>query len=70
MKRNYKSFKELTEMMVGNSPGSGGAFSADSDPTGPVAGTTPRLGRKKNIDYRRVPMNYRKWVKQIENNKY
>lgn len=67
MKRNYKSFKELTEMMVGNSPGFGGAFSTESDPTGPVAGKTPVIGHKKRIDYRRIPMNYRKWVKNLEN---
>jgi len=33
----------IRENMVANSPGTGGGFSTESDPFGPVAGKSPKL---------------------------
>jgi hypothetical protein len=43
MKSVDKVIQILKEMMVANAPGSGGGFSTESDPSGPVAGRTPKL---------------------------
>lgn len=54
--------------MVANSPGSSSGFSGESPSEGPTAGFDPLLGfRKRNkIDYRKVPKNYKSWVKSLE----
>lgn len=43
MKGVDKVIQILKEMMVANSPGSGGGFSTESDPSGPVSGKSPKL---------------------------
>lgn len=43
MKSVDKVIQILREMVVANAPGTGGGFSIESDPTGPVAGKTPKL---------------------------
>lgn len=43
MKSVDKVIQILREMMVANPPGSGGGFSTDSDPSGPVAGKSPKM---------------------------
>lgn len=43
MKSVDKVIQILKEMMVANPPGSGGGFSTDSDPKGPVAGRSPKM---------------------------
>ncbi len=44
-------------------------FSGTSNATGPVAGYDPVLKFKKGnkLDYRKVPSEYKKWVKSVEN---
>jgi hypothetical protein len=51
--------------------GSGG-FTGSSPAEGPTAGFDPLLKFKnkkkgKNIDFRRVPKNYKSWVKSVKN---
>lgn len=75
MRKNDRIIQIIKEMMVGNAPGSGGGFSGSSPAEGPTAGFDPLVKfrnkkRKDNIDFRRVPLNYKKWVKNIENHKY
>ena len=55
--------------MVANSPGSGGGFGSSSPSEGPTAGFDPMMSFKKRnkVDYRKVPQQYRKWVKNIKN---
>lgn len=43
MKSVDKVIRIIREMMVANAPGTGGGFSTESDPSGPVAGRTPKL---------------------------
>ena len=70
--RNYsKLINNLREMMGGmttqSTPGASG-FSSKSDAKGPVAGYDPLMkfrGRKGKTDFRKVPSNYRKWVKSL-----
>lgn len=49
----------------------GGGFTGSSPAQGPTAGFDPLMGfkgKKKNtIDFRRVPQNYKTWVKSIKN---
>lgn len=50
----------------------GGGFTGSSPAQGPTAGFDPLMGfkskKKKNtIDYRRVPQNYKTWVKSLKN---
>ena len=70
--RNYsKLINNLREMMGGmttqSTPGASG-FSSKSDAKGPVAGYDPLMqfrGRKGKTDFRKVPSNYKKWVKSL-----
>lgn len=70
--RNYsKLLNNLREMMGGmttqSTPGSAG-FSSKSDSKGPVAGYDPLMkfrGKKGKPDFRKVPPNYKKWVKSL-----
>lgn len=68
MKKIDRIISIIREMMVANSPGSSSGFSGDSPSKGPTAGFDPLLGfRKRNkIDYRKVPKNYKSWVKSLE----
>lgn len=43
MKSVDKVIQIIREMMVANTPGTGGGFSTESDPHGPVAGRSPKL---------------------------
>ena len=54
--------------MVANAAGTGVGFSGSADVKGPVAGFDPvmKFVRRKKIDYRTVPNDYKKWVKSIE----
>lgn len=66
-------FRKLNEegMVAGsvaaNRVGDGG-FTGRADPKGPVAGLDPvmRFVRRKKVDYRTVPNNYKKWVKNLD----
>ena len=54
-------------MTTQSTPGAAG-FSSNSDPKGPVAGYDPLVkfrGRKGKTDFRKVPSNYKKWVKSL-----
>ena len=70
--RVIKIIRELKEEM-GMTTGSSGpiaGFSSSTDSKGPVAGYDPLMGfknKKKNtIDFRRVPSDYKKWVKSLK----
>lgn len=56
----------LREMMVANPQGSGGAFGSNSPAKGPTAGFDKFLGKKGKYDYRKVPLTYRRWLKNLE----
>lgn len=62
----------MPTMNTGSVPEAPG-FSGAADPRGPSAGFDPLLGKRKRknggIDFRRVAPNYKKWVKNIEDNK-
>lgn len=63
---NNRIIKKIQEMtLVGN-----GGFTSSADPKGPVAGYDPlmKFKSKKNdkIDYRKVPLTYRKWVESLD----
>lgn len=68
---NY--FRKLNEdgMMTSSVPvnrvGDGG-FTGRADPKGPVAGRDPvmKFMKRNKVDYRKVPNNYKKWVKNLE----
>lgn len=49
----------------------GGGFTGSSPAQGPTAGFDPLLGfrnkKKGNVDFRKVPQNYKSWVKSIKN---
>jgi len=70
MKPLDKIITIIKEMMVANSSGSSTpGFSGSSPAKGPTAGIDPLLGyqnKKKKIDYRRVPKNYKSWVKSLQ----
>jgi hypothetical protein len=65
---NY--FKDLKEEMMGaaqvpvNKVGDGGLTSRGKE----LAGYDPLMKfiRRKKVDYRKVPTNYKKWVKNLE----
>lgn len=67
----FRSLKEeMSGMTTGSSSGSPG-FSGSADPKGPVAGYDPLMGfknknKKDNVDFRRVPKNYKNWVKSLK----
>lgn len=62
----------MPTMNTGSAPEAPG-FSGAADPKGPSAGFDPLLGKRKRknggIDFRRVAPNYKKWVKNIQDNK-
>lgn len=61
--RIIKKIQEIT--LAGN-----GGFTGSADPEGPVAGYDPLMtfrSRNKKIDYRKVPMTWRKWVESLDN---
>jgi len=66
-------FRKLNEdgMMTSSVPvnrvGDGG-FTGRADPKGPVAGRDPvmKFMKRNKVDYRKVPNNYKKWVKNLE----
>jgi hypothetical protein len=49
----------------------GGGFTGSSPAEGPTAGFDPLLGfrnkKKGNVDFRRVPKDYKSWVKSLKN---
>lgn len=60
----------IRENMVANAVGQSGAYTSQGDPLS-KGGFDPLIGftRRKNknlIDYRKVPQNYKKWVKSIK----
>jgi len=59
------------EMMTANDPGKQGGFGADSPAEGPRSGISPliKFMRRGKIDYRKVTPTYKKWVKDLDNNK-
>jgi hypothetical protein len=66
--------RQIKEEMGGMATGSSGSsigFSSSADPKGPVAGYDPLIKfknkNKDNIDFRRVPSNYKNWVRSIKN---
>lgn len=63
---NNKIINKILEMsLVGN-----GGFTGSADSDGPVAGYDPlmkfRSKNKKKVDYRKVPLTYRKWVGALD----
>jgi hypothetical protein len=69
MEKIDKIIELIREMMVANPIGSSGGFSSKSSSAGPVAGRDKFVGKNNKIDYRRVPPSYKKWVKDVHNNK-
>jgi hypothetical protein len=68
MKKIDRLIQTIREMMVANAAGSQGGFGGSSE--SPTAGFDPVMkfsGRRKAIDYRKVPKTYRKWVNSLEN---
>lgn len=73
MNKIEKVIELLREMMVANAPSTGGAFGSESPSAGPTAGTdlpvgitTAYAGKRGKIDYRKVPVTYRNWVKSLK----
>lgn len=68
---SFRNYIQLKEMMVANSPGSGGGFSTDSDDKGPVAGRSPKMffmGRKFVKKYAKGGPGSRKiWLDHLKN---
>lgn len=69
MERNNKG---ILEMMVGNSPGTQGSFGSQGDSYGkesfPGYDTVMKFFKRNGkTDYRKVPKNYKSWVKSIKN---
>jgi hypothetical protein len=68
--RVINHFRDLKEEMVGgaqlstNRVGDGGLTSKGKE----LAGYDPlmKFMRRKTVDYRKVPNNYKKWVKNLE----
>ncbi len=59
--------------MVANAPSTGGGFGSQSSALGPTAGrdlpvgiTSAYTGKKGKVDYRKVPVTYRNWVKSFK----
>jgi len=69
MKKIDRLIQTIREMMAANAAGSQGGFGSSSE--SPTAGFDPVMkkysGRKKEIDYRKVPMPYRKWINSLDN---
>jgi hypothetical protein len=63
-------FSIIKEMMVANAPGGSGAYGSNADPL-TKGGLDPLLGfrnkKKGNIDFRKVPKDYKGWVRSIKN---
>jgi hypothetical protein len=73
MSKIDKVIELLREMVVANAPSTGGAFGSQSPSTGPTAGhdapvgiTSEYTGKKGKVDYRKVPITYRNWVKSFK----
>ena len=68
MKKIDRLIETIREMMVANAPGAQGGFGGSSE--SPTAGFDPVMkkysGKKKAIDYRKVPLTYRKWINSVE----
>ena len=66
----FRNYIHLKEMMIGNSPGTGGGFSSDSADQGPVAGRSPKmflLGRKFVKKYAKGgPGSRKKWLDYLK----
>jgi hypothetical protein len=60
----------IKEMMVANAPGGSGAYGSNADPL-TKGGFDPLMGfrnkKKGNVDFRKVPNNYKSWVKNLKN---
>ncbi len=67
MERTTRIIELIREMMVANAQGTSGAFGSKSPAKGPVAGFDKFLGKGERYDYRRVPLTYRRWLKNLEN---
>lgn len=67
MKSVDKVISIIKEMMVANPPGVSGGFGSASSSEGSTSGFDPLIQFKKNskVDFRRVPKNYKKWVKSL-----
>ena len=66
--------EDVSPTMNTSTPNGNPGFSASADSQGPNSGfdsvvgiTTMYTGKRKKIDYRKVPMSYKGWVKFIEN---
>ena len=60
--RIIKKIQEIT--VVGN-----GGFTSSADAEGPVSGYDPLMkfrSKNKKVDYRKVPMTWRKWVESLD----
>ena len=60
--RIIKKIQEIT--VVGN-----GGFTSFADAEGPVSGYDPLMkfrSKNKKVDYRKVPMTWRKWVESLD----
>jgi len=69
MNKTDRIIQIIREMMVANAAGTQGGFSGSSDPQGPVAGFDPvsKFVRRGKVDYRKVPKDYKKWIKSLGN---
>lgn len=66
MKKFETIISNLREMMTANPPGAGGGFGSNTPKDG-VDGIDPTINfmTRKKIDYRKVPKNYKIWVKDV-----
>ena len=66
MMLNNKIINKILEMTLAGS----GGFTGSADSEGPVAGydhlTKFKSKNKKKVDYRKVPLTYRKWVEALD----
>jgi hypothetical protein len=69
MSKIEKVIQIIKETMVANAPGTGGGLSSSANASGPVAGYDGFLGKRGNVDYRRVPKKYKDWVKNLDKSK-
>ena len=74
VKKSFRRMKidKIISIIKENMVVGGGGFAGSSPAQGPTAGFDPLMGfkgkKKKNtIDFRRVPQNYKNWVKSIKN---